>query len=344
MAPPKMRSEFPLILASVFIAAVIWLIAKQADYEPDRLQAAVVLNNIPATMTVEAPNKLAILVQYPKRFSNMIVERNFSVPINIEAIFGLKPEEQWDPRTPVVEKEYQLRPSNVKSNNLDSTIQVVSVDPESITLKARLRTQWAKVEVDHTGKLPDDLLLLGTEPEPSKLQFAGSVEALAKLAAANNTVKTTPIDLSKLHASGQLMPHIVLPDPALKLLGQRNPSTVPTVIVNVAVSERPRRQVITGVPITLVTFAPNIKAKIDPPTASVVVEGPESALKSIGAADIEFSPVRELDERPGRVSEVGLVARLKTSVPGEIAKQIKIVEIRPSQIAIEFVSLDKQNK
>lgn len=344
MAPPRIRSELPLILASMFIAAVIWLIAKQSDYEPDRLQAAVVLNNVPATMIVEAPNKIGILVQYPKRFSNMIIERNFSVPINIEALFGPKPEEQWDPRTPVLEKEYQLRPSNVKCN-LDSTIQVVSVDPEAIMLKARLRTQWAKVEVATTGKLPDDLVLLGIEPEPNKLQFSGSAEALEKLSAVNNSVKTMPIDLTKLKASGQVMPRIVLPDPGLRLLGQRNPGVGPTVIVNVAVAERPKRQVISGVPITLVTFAPNVKAKIDPPTASVVVEGPESALKSISAGDIEFSAVRDLvDERPGRVYDVGLVARLKTSVPGEIAKQIKIVESRPSRISVEFEPVDKQNK
>lgn len=345
MVSPKLRTEAPLILASLFIAGVIWLIAKQADYEPDRLQAPLKLENKPESLIVEAFNKngepqpkVGILVQYPKRLSNMIIERNFSVPINLEAIFGKTPEDDWDFHTPFKEVEYQLRPSNVKCD-LDPTIQVVSVDPESIVLRARLLTQAAKVVTPTTGQLPPNLMLVGIQPEPAQVLFTGSPEALAKLTNANGTVKTEPIDLSAVRPPGtQYTRMLVKPDAELKILGPKR------VTVNVAVAEKPVPQTIANVPITLVTFSPNLKAVTEPQAASVVVEGPASALRSLSANDIEFSTVRELEERPGKVYDVGLEARLKTTVPGEVAKQIKIVEIKPSRISVEFTPVDTQNK
>lgn len=338
MISPRVRSELPLIVASLFIAMVIWLIAKQADYEPAHLQAPLKLNNVPSYVDAEAqPGKVGIMVHYPKTLSNLIVEKNFSVPINIDEIFDMKPE-QWDAQNPVKEKEYRLTPADVKID-LDPTVQVISVDPDVVMVRAQLRTVAASVEVRTVGELPGGLMLMGKpQAEPPKILLAGPPEALAKLAASNNTVKTEPVDLSAMHTSGQLSRRLVLPDPNLFLLGRR------MVTVNVAVTERPVRQTLSGVPISLVTFAPNLKANIDPPTAAVVLEGPASALKAITAGDIEFTAIRELVERPGRVYDVGLVARLKSTVKAELAKQVKIVETKPSRISVEFVPVDKQNK
>ena len=98
MNSSKTRREIPLILASLLTASIIWLIAKQADLGLDRLSATVALLSVPDSMIVEAPAKVAIKVQYPKELSNQVVEKNFSVPINVEDLFEMDPQ-QWNPPT-----------------------------------------------------------------------------------------------------------------------------------------------------------------------------------------------------------------------------------------------------
>ena len=231
MAAPRMRGELPLILASLFIASVIWLIAKQSDYEPDQMEAAVKLENVPPYMNVDAnPSKVGVQVQYPKTMSNQISDKHFSVPINVKMIFDTEPD-QWTPPNSIKEKEYKLDTGSVKSD-LAQAVQVVSVDQDKITLTAQLRTLAADVTVNTVGELPDNLMLVGKpQPDPAQLQFYGPREELEKLAASGKIIKTEPVDLAILHASGQLSRRVILPK-GLKLLGRQ------MVTINIAVAEK----------------------------------------------------------------------------------------------------------
>lgn len=342
MIPTRIRSELPLILASLFIAMVIWLIAKQADYESDTVQAAVKLNDVPPNMKVRAdPAKVSLRVQYPKSQTNMIVDKNFSMPINVSEIFPVKPE-LWDPKLLVLGKDYKVDTGSVR-NEIDQSVQVVSVDPGVVTLTAQLQTLTAQVVIVTTGTLPDNLKLTGIQSDPPQLVITGVPETPK---ASDGTLKTEPVDLSNVHSSGQLLRGVILPE-GVSLVG--HPVMMasgghPMVTINIAVVEKPVRQTLTLVPIKLVTFAAGFKAAVDPPTASVVLEGPASALKAISAGDIEFTMAQDIAELPGKVYAVGLEARLKEAVSGEIAKQVKIIEIKPSRISVEFVPVDKQNK
>lgn len=341
MAKHRLRSELPLILASVFIAFVIWLIAKQTDMDADWLTAPVVLQNVPSYMMVEAlPTKVSINVQYPKELNNKIVEKNFSIPIDVSEVFDEMPG-QWDQPTAAKEVPFTLRPMNVKSSSLPPTVQAVGLSPREVRLKARLRTLLVNVKVETTGTLPANLTFTAPpRPEPSQLLVTGSPDALAKLASQNNNIATEPVDLSTLKGSSQVFPRVRLPDSQLILLSRHDDR----VTVNIGLSERPVRLTISQVPVSIATFSENLKAKINPPTVDVILEGPSSALKNITAGDLVFTPTKELVEQTGHVSEVGLEGRLKNTVPAPIAQQISVVEVHPSRISVEFVPLDKQNK
>ena len=340
MAPSRVRSELPLILASLFIAAVIWLIAKQADLERDWLSAAVEVRNVPPFMTIEAPSRVSINVQYPKELSNQNLEKGFVIPINAEDIFNLKPG-QWIPPRAAKEVVYELKPSSVKSGG-DPKIRVVAVDPQAIKLIGRLRTQTLKVKVETTGTLPNNLMFTGPpKAEPEQLLATGSPDLLSRLAASSNTVATEPIDLSALQGSCQVYPQVRLPEGAI-LLGRADNDR--RIAVNIGLTERPERLTLRGVPVGIVTFSASLKPKFIPAGLDVVLEGPGSAIRSIVANDIAFAPARELNEQTGHSYEVGLEARLKNTVPAETARQVRIVELRPSRITVEFVPVDAQNK
>jgi hypothetical protein len=332
------RGEVPLILASLFIAFVIWLIAKQSELDTDWLLVPVQMQNIPDYLTVEPLKPLRINVQYPQDMQNQVIASNFQLVINVAEIFNDKPS-AWSPPTVPRRVPFNFKPGSVKSE-LFPTVQVVDVDPKEVMLTASLRTRTVNVKINTTGRLPASLMFKAPpKPDPQRLIVSGSSDALARLVQHGDTLETEPVDLSKLSASTQVFPRVLLPEDII-LLGREDNR----IMVNVALTEKPVRQTIGGAPISLVTFSQNLNAQVTPPTADVVVEGPASSLKSISAGDIVFSLARELPERPGKVYEVGLEARLKNTVQGMVAQQVRVVEVSPARISVEYVPVDKQNK
>ena len=339
MPYPRIRSELPLILASIFIASVIWLIAKQADLETDRLSVAVELQNVPPYMIVEAPGSISINVQYPKEQSNQIIEKNFSLPINVRERFDMDPT-QWDPPDGIKKVAYQIKPSNIKTK-LDPTIQVIGVNPGTINLVAQPRIQILDVIVETTGALSANLKFIGPpKPDPVRIMVTGSTDALARLADTGKQVLTQPIDLAKLQSSGQLLPELDLP-PDVILLGRQDKR----IAVSIALTERPVRQTLSDVPVSLITYSANLSPRFKPATVDIDLEGPGSLLALITPSDIVFStPARALNEQAGRIDEIGLLARLCSTVRSDIVQQVKIIGIRPPRISVEFVPVDEQNK
>jgi hypothetical protein len=132
-----------------------------------------------------------------------------------------------------------------------------------------------------------------------------------------------------------------LPEGAI-LLGRAE--TDRRVAVNIGLSERPERLTLRAVPVSIVAFSAILKPRFSPAGVDVVLEGPGSAVRSIGPSDIAFAPARELNELPGHAAEVGLEARLKNTVSAETARLVRIVELRPSRITVEFVPVDAQNR
>lgn len=335
----RLRSEFLLILASLSIAFVIWLIARQGDLDSDWLTVPVEISNLPPNMTIDAPRTVSINVQYPIELANRIVEKNFRLPIDAQTLFSADPA-QWEknPNAPKI-VDFKVEPETIKRSNLPQLVRILGADPERISLQATLITHKAEVDVRTTGSLPSNLDLTGPlAANPRQVLVTGAPEAIEALAERDYRLPTAPINLAALRGSGMLFPKLIVP-PGVQLVGLPDP----TVTVEVAVQERSVRQTLDNVPIVILSFTAGLTARVTPPAADVIIEGPASALSSITADAIVFNPSRQLIEAAGRPQEVGIEARLKTSVPNEVASQISIREVRPPRIAVEFVPADGEN-
>jgi len=86
---PKTRlsSEFKLVLASLFIAFIIWLIAKQGDVDQETLIVKVTTINEPRYCDVElVTDEAAIVVQFPKAQKYIISPGNFKILVDLSNI------------------------------------------------------------------------------------------------------------------------------------------------------------------------------------------------------------------------------------------------------------------
>jgi hypothetical protein len=320
--------------ASVFIAFVIWLIAKQGDLETSWVLASVSVQNIPPNILVEAsPREVYLNLQYPRELRNRVGSRSFGIPINAGELFPEDPQ-QWPGPSQPRSINYALSRSEIRKQMPTQIAQIIAIDPPSVVLTGKLITKVAPVEIRTTNSLSANLMLSGPlRAEPAQVTITGPPALLEHV----KTVTTTAIDLSQVSGSMQSFPQLVLPE-GVRLVGKPNaPLTV-----DIGVSERATHQVITDVPISLLSFY-GLIARVSPATPKVVVEGPASVVANLSAADIGFTPSRDLPEVPGKIYEVGIEARLKASVPPEVASQITIRESQPSRIKVEFIAPAQQN-
>lgn len=340
MLTPRIRIEISLICASLFIAFVIWLIAKQGELDSERILAAIKIESLASNLKVEdlSLREIPVIVQFPVKESNRIVSKNFTVPIDLSALVSSDPQD-WTSPEDFQELTYKIEPSMVRTDaGLPHTIQVVAVtDPQEVTLKVRLLTQYAKIDVVTTGSLPGYLELVGPpRPEPDGVALTGSPEALEKIY--GKAIKTSPVDLSIVSGSMQVFPQLELPE-GLELVGRESDR----ITVDIGVNERAVEQTLEGVPVSLLTFTENLTLVFEPETVDVTLQGPRSALEAITAEDLAFSPTLPLQETPGTRQQVGLEVRLKDNVPAKIALKTKVMEIRPPRITVEFVPILQEN-
>lgn len=339
MVPYRIQTELPLILASLFIAFVVWLIAEQGLLDRDWVSVGLQVEHVPPMMQVEVrPAEVSVNMQYPRSLNNRIVSRNFSYVIDAGSVFSSDPE-TWSPRETQRRVTYKIDLDRIQKRGLSRSVQPLSVDPAKVTLLARLRTARVQVEVVTEGTLPSNLELAAPlRPEPEELTVAGSAEALDQLAEAGNVLRTRPVNLSDIRSSGQLRPELMVPD-GITLLGHPDQR----ILVDVGVLEHRVQRIISDVPVELATFREGLRPKIEPPVVDVMVEGPSSALYALDAADFTFQATSALHEGAGRKQEVGLEVRLKSRVDAGIARQVRLLECRPPRVTVEFAATQREN-
>jgi YbbR domain-containing protein len=339
----KLLREAPLIVAALFIGFVIWLIAMQGNRETSWVTVPIRIENVPDNMTAEIvsplPAQAAVKVEFPKEQRSRIVPQSFSIRIDATRLFSADPEIWSQPTAPSTEP-YNLSNSDVGIVDLPTeVVNVIEVDPNSVELKASLRTLKLAVEVVTSGQLPaqyeqiDKLI-----PQPLEIEVTGSESRLAELGEPGRKIQTVPIDLSGVTQSDQLPAELAVPD-GVTLLNRRQSR----VTVNIAVRERSVRQTVENVPFALLTMTPGLEIRILPPTAGITVEGPPSALKQLTVESFTFTPQRPPVEQPGRAQSIAVEAGFsRARVPQESARLMKIVEVKPQLITVEFVARDGQ--
>jgi YbbR domain-containing protein len=330
----KWRNFLLQSAASLFIAFVIWLIAKQSDMDTSWVLANLTLQNVPANIVIDAnPREVQLNVQYPREMSNRVVGKTFEIPINAAELFPGDPTQWSAPSQPKI-VDYNIQRSDIRKKLLTQMSQIITIDPPTVKLTGRLLSRVVPIEVRTTNTLPNNLVLTGAlRTDPPQVAITGPRENLDNI----SKLYTTIIDLAQITGSMQAFPRLILP-PGVRLLGSDDLQLT----VDIGVSERIVEQTIVGVPITYLAFS-GLTARVTPTTADVIVEGPASAVATISPDDISFTPARDLPEVAGKSYEVGIEARLKASVPADTASQITIRECRPPRIAVEFITPAQQN-
>ena len=76
----------PLILAALFISFIIWLMAKQAAVQTDRINIAVRVENIPSNVRAEWDlTQIPVIVTFPQSQRPYVSGQNFSVRLELVA-------------------------------------------------------------------------------------------------------------------------------------------------------------------------------------------------------------------------------------------------------------------
>ena len=335
----RLLEELPLIGASLVIACVLWLIAKQGDLDSNWLNIPVQIVNVPPGMQVEGiQGEISIKAQFPAEQRNDVLSKNFRLEIDAPTVFDPNPKNWSNPSEPLTQ-ERKIDASMINRIGLDPAVEVIEIDPPVISLRGRFIIQNVTIEVPTVGELPSNKQFTQPpRPDPAEIKVTGSPEALERLAASDYKIKTTSITLSALQGSTQLLPNLVLPEGVTPIDYKNN-----FVTVNIGLIEKSERRTLAGIPVIVIAFDPTLVWNAEPRTVDVVLEGPPSALNAVTVDDVMVGPTKRLSENIRESQDVAIEARLKDSIPSDIVRQISIIECRPSRITVEFKPATVQN-
>ena len=335
----RLLEELPLIGASLVIAFVLWLIAKQGDLDSNWLSIPVQVVNIPPTMQIEASRpEVSIKAQFPAELRNDVLPKNFSLQIDATTVFDPVPAKWTNPAVPSTQAR-TLQIDMIVKSGLDPAVEVIEIDPSEIELTGKFYTKTVAIEIPTTGTLPANKeFTQPPRPEPAEIRVTGAPAVLDQISAADFKLKTAPINLSTLQGPTQLFPKLILPEGLTPL-----DLTKDFVTVNIGLIEKAERRTLPAIPVFVLVFDPTVVSKTTPAAVDVTLEGPPSALNAITPADLLVQPTKRLNEGQRGAQDVAVEAGLKESVPRDVARQVTIVECQPSRIAVEFSPSTVQN-
>lgn len=340
MGDKRWSVEIGLVGAALFIASVIWLIAKQGSLATERVTVPVQVENTPDNVDLKwTPKQVSIIVQFPQSQRSRVVAQNFTIILDAQEIFGA------DPRTWASAGQAMLHSHNLTLDNihteLPQSIRVLAPNLQSrVQIEATLITRTAKVEVTTTGSLPEQFEMRSDpEARPAELLMTAPDEIFRSLAEKGPlSISTNPIVLDG-HAQDFIdFPGLKIPA-GLELVDE----TDRRVEVTVRVKEIDVERKITDVPIEIFVFTEALQANVSPAVGDVVVRGKFSVIGKINSGSFTFSAGELLAEELGLKTNVRLEVQLAETLPDRIRQDIEILGFSPQRVDVEFVARDGAN-
>jgi hypothetical protein len=241
-------------IVSVLFAVLLWLYVTAQIGERQTFKVPLDLVNIPESLAVVtgAPKEISVTVRGPR--SEIMKLRFLS---RIRGTVDLGGAKRGRVVVPLSAAILNL-PAGFPSG--DASIE----SPKSLTLDVeRIVSAYVPVTPVFRGAVPQEMILVG-QPivSPPVVLVRGAAAAMSALAA----VETAPIDL-RGRRSG--FSQVVSVQP-----GERREALPRTVRVEVGIAKRAVRTM-PGIPPTLLQVEDGFQVEWSPPTASLVVEGPE---------------------------------------------------------------------
>jgi len=328
-----LTSNLWLVFASVFIAFIIWLIAKEGHLVDHTLQVQIRFERPANAEIVSTANEATVHLRLPVSQTARVNRSNCWIEINPDLIGDPS---EW--RSPEFQKTVRLHPSMVVLDDLPPTVQATSVEPAKVDLSFRLFTLEALVRPQTTGQPLEGFRLAGelrVEPERVTLTAAPSLlQQLPRNESGEAAVETAPIDLSGHDEYFETRAGLLLPDGVGMALGLEA-----RVNVIVPIEELTAERTIAGVPIRVQTFSVAVQARIEPKKAAVKIEGPRSLVLRLGPEDFSVTPKEAFNEEPGAVADLALDCQFHESVGRRERESVRIAGLEPKSVHVEMVSL-----
>ena len=326
---PDLTSKLWLGFASVFIAFVIWLIAKEGQFEDRSVSVQIRHERLDNAEIVVAPPAATVYLRLPVSQASRVNLSNCWVELPAE-VFG--PSSEWV--NGELKKTVRLNPAMVVLSDLPHTVQVLSVEPSSVKLEGHLYTREALVKAQLAGEPAEGYRLAG-EPriEPERVQLTaapGKLDDLSKSAEGGQiVVPTQPISLDKHDDYFNARVPLALP-PDVDMA----PGYEARVDVVVPIEEVTGKRSIANVPIRVQTFSRAIQAVIEPTKVTVTVEGPVSLIRGLGPEDFSVTPKEAPSEEPGAEANLALDFQFHESVGRRERESIRILGGDPKSVHV----------
>lgn len=241
-------------IVSILFAILLWLYVTAQVGERQTFKVPLDLVNIPESLAVasEAPKAISVTVRGPR--SELMKLRFLSRIRGTVDLGGAKRGRVVVPLSPAILNLPAGFPAG------DATIDA----PKSLTLDfERMVSAYVPVRPVFRGEVPAEMILMGQPTvSPPVVLVRGSAGAMSGLA----EVETDPIDV-RGRRSGFSQ------DVAVRA-GEGREARPRSVHVKIEIAKRAVRT-IPGIPPTLIQVEDGFEAECSPPTASLVVEGPE---------------------------------------------------------------------
>lgn len=331
---PKITSDLILVFASLFIASIIWLIAKQSDLTTENISPVrIFAMNIPDNVEIKIPSEEVVIeVQYPKAQKRQVLPSKFKCVIdfrseNIEDGAGID-----QPKT----IQYPISIHNIQaSEDLPPSIKIISIrDPKNIWIQAKLLTVTAKIKPIITGETAQGYefkraLIEGKE----EIVLTGPKSAI-KSALENGKemeILTESIDLSGKNENFLKTATLNIPAPFKPIITEQNQANI-----NVVIEEKASRKMLEKAPVSILSLSENLIAVCTPQSVNITIEGPATYVGKIGKNSFVFNTKQAVEEKEGYAGKYAIEAKFSDTVDRGVKEKIQIIKIEPADIEIEY--------
>ncbi len=202
---------------------------------------------------------------------------------------------------------------DVESLNLPRGVKTVRINPSQVTLELeRVGHKTVPVHLRVSGKLPPDLVMVGTEVAPETVQVSGPASDIEDVTAAN----TEPLDLA------QAQPGTVERELWLEPAGEYLSFSANRVAVQVRIGETVVTRDLKGVAVEVRNATDLVR--LQPDRVRVTVRGPKSVVDA---------PTLVLG--PAHVDAAGLTAGTHSLPPRvEVPEGVEVVAVDPPRVEL----------
>jgi len=287
-----------LKLLSLFVAFGLWFFVNFGERDTEEsLRVPLELRNIPAHLTITSPRMdfVDLRLSGPRALLGRIDRGRLSIGLDLSGVRA----------GPAVFRV------DVESLNLPRGVKTVRINPSQVTLELeRVGRKTVPVHLRVSGKLPQDLEVVGTEVAPETVEVSGPASDIEDVAAVN----TEPLDLA------QAQPGTVERELWLEPVGEYLSFSANRVAVQVRIAETVVTRDIKGVAVEVRNATDPVRLK--PDRVRVTVRASKGV---VGELTVALGPAY--------VDAAGLTAGTHSLAPRfEVPDGVEVMAVDPPRV------------